>query len=73
MPEMPKITSGKNAFCTELIAAQNKLVSSANWLILTSFPNKLIPLKRLFSQILAAKISSLKSNLTKNKIQSYWT
>ena len=71
MPEMPKIIYGKNAFSTELIAVQNTRVSSANWLILTSFPNKLIPLKRLFSQILAAKISAVKSNLRKNKIQSY--
>ena len=44
----PKLFMVTNAFSTELISAQNKLVSSANWLILASLPNKLIPLIRLF-------------------------
>ena len=44
----PKLLMVKNAFSTELVAAQNILVSSANWLILASFPNKLIPLKGFF-------------------------
>ena len=54
----PKLFMVTKAFSTEVKSAQNKLVSSANWLILTSFPNKLIPLTRLFCRILAAKIST---------------
>ena len=37
-----------NSFSTKLLSTPNILVSSTNWLMLGSFPNKLIPLTRLF-------------------------